>query len=163
MNLQTEDTMKEREYRKKVLMRTLKRCLITAAIMAMPGFLMGIVNRGLMVFALIAVIPVIYLIKRFFMITKWNLTEGIIEDVTLYNDFDQPCTEAHIVYKTRDDSNLECVITIGHYGDYEEGIEPELEKMLQKDRDRFMKKEIPVFYDPRKNDKCMAYLEDTCG
>lgn len=152
--------MNVQEYRKKVLKRTFKRCLITMVIMAIPGIVMSIINRWLILFVLISIIPIIYLIKQFIKITKWDLSDGTIEDVTLYNDFDQPCTEAHINFMTEDNVNHECVFTIGHYGDYEEGIEPELENMLHKDREQFMKKQVPVFYDPCDINNCMVYLED---
>lgn len=111
--------------------------------------------------ALFAIIPIIYLVNRFFVIIKWNLVEGIIEDVTLVNDFNQPYTEAHIIFKTKDNMEHECCFTIGHYGDYEEGIEPELENMLQSDKELFMKKKVPVFYSPKDVNRCIVYLEDS--
>lgn len=111
--------------------------------------------------SLFAIIPIIYLVNRFFVIIKWNLVEGIIEDVTLVNDFNQPYTEAHIIFKTKDNMEHECRFTIGHYGDYEEGIEPELENMLQSDKELFMKKKVPVFYSPKDVNRCIVYLEDS--
>ena len=86
---------------------------------------------------------------------------GIIEDVTLVNDFNQPYTEAHIIFKKKDNMEHECRFTIGHYGDYEEGIEPELENMLQSDKELFMKKKVPVFYSPKDVNRCIVYLEDS--
>ena len=118
-------------------------------------------NRWLFLAALFAIIPIIYLVNRFFVIIKWNLVEGIIEDVTLVNDFNQPYTEAHIIFKTKDNMEHECRFTIGHYGDYEEGIEPELENMLQSDKELFMKKKVPVFYSPKDVNRCIVYLEDS--
>ena len=78
-------------------------------------------------------------------IIKWNVVEGIIKDVTLVNDFNQPYTEAHIIFKTKDNMEHECRFTIGHYGDYEEGIEPELENMLQSDQRVIYEEESPGF------------------
>ncbi len=153
--------MNVHEYKCKVLKRTIKRCIIAVIIMAIPGIIIGIFNRWLLLFVIFAIIPIIYLADKFFMIIKWNLVEGIIEDVTLLNDFDQPCTEAHIMFKTKDNDEHECVFTIGHYGDYEEGIEPELKNMLQKDKELFIKKEVPVFYSSKDVNKCMVYLEDS--
>ena len=75
------------------------------------------------------------------MIIKWNIVEGIIEDVTLLNDFDQPCTEAHITFQTEDNAEHECVFTIGYYGD--------------------LHKKVPVFYSTKDANKCMVYLEDS--
>ena len=75
--------------------------------------------------------------------------------------FIQPYTEAHIIFKTKDNMEHECRFTIGHYGDYEEGIEPELEKMLQSDKELFMKKKVPVFYCPKDVNRCIVYLEDS--
>ena len=155
--------MNAHEYKRKVFRRTLKRCLITAIVMAMPGIILCIFNRWLLLFALSALIPVIYLADKICMILTWDLAEGIIADVTLYNDFDQPCTEAHIQFQTENRSAHECVFTIGHYGDYEEGIEPELEIMLQKDKALFMGKRIPVFHSPKDAGKCVVYLEDALG
>lgn len=134
--------------------------MIAVIIMAIPGIIAGFFNRWLLLVTLFAIIPIIYLAHRFFMIIKWNLVEGIVEDVTLFNDFDQPYTEAHIIFKTKDNIEHECLFTIGHYGDYEEGIEPELENMLQSDKELFMKKKIPVFYSPKDVNRCMVYLED---
>lgn len=130
-------------------------------IMAIPGIIVGFFNRWFLLVILFSIIPIIYLAERFFMIIKWNLVEGIIEDVTLFNDFDQPYTEAHIIFKTKDNIEYESIFTIGHYGDYEEGIEPELECMLQRDKELFMKKKIPVFYSPKDVNRCMVYLEDS--
>ena len=153
--------MNEHKYKSKVLKRTFKRCMIAVIIMAILGIIAGLFNSWLFLVALFAIIPIIYLVNRFLMIIKWNLVEGIIEDVTLVNDFDQPCTEAHIIFKTKDNIEHECLFTIGHYGDYEEGIEPELENMLQNDKELFMKKKIPVFYSPKDVNRCMVYLEDS--
>ena len=47
------------------------------------------------------------------------------------------------------------------YGDYEEGIEPELENMLQSDKELFMKKKVLVFYSPKDVNRCIVYLEDS--
>ena len=118
-------------------------------------------NRWLFLASLFAIIPIIYLVNRFFVIIKWNLVEGIIEDVTLVNDFNQPYTEAHIIFKTKDNMEHECCFTIGHYGDYEEGIEPELENMLQSDKELFMKKKVLAFYSPKDVNRCIVYLEDS--
>ena len=153
--------MSEHEYKSKVLKRTFRRCLIAVIITAIPGTILGIFNRWLLLFALFIFIPVLYLVDRIFMLIKWDFVMGIIEDVTLLNDFDQPCTEAHIIFQTEDNAEHECVFTIGQYGDYEEGIETELECMLQKDRELFLKKKVPVFYSPKDVNKCMAYLEDS--
>lgn len=118
-------------------------------------------NRWLFLASLFAIIPIIYLVNRFFVIIKWNLVEGIIEDVTLVNDFNQPYTEAHIIFKTKDNMEHECRFIIGHYGDYEEGIEPELENMLQSDKELFMKKKVLAFYSPKDVNRCIVYLEDS--
>lgn len=152
--------MNEQKYKSKVLKRTVKRCMTAALMMAIPGMIAGFFNRWLLLITLVAIIPIIYFANRFFRIIKWNLVEGIIEDVTLFNDFDQPCIEAHITFKTKDHIKHECLLTIEHYGDYEEGIEPELENMLQKDKELFMKKKIPVFYSPKDVKRYMVYLED---
>ena len=143
-----------------MLIRTLKRCLVTAAILACPGIIAGIFGRWLFLFAAVSLIPVIYLLSKLPVITGWELASGVISDVTLYNDHDQPCTEAHISFKAKDGNCHECIVTIGHYGDYEEGIEPELERMLNRDKAFYMKKTIPVFYSPEDTGKCIVYLED---
>ncbi len=153
--------MSEHEYKHKVLKRTFRRCLIVVVIIAIPGIILGIFNRWLLLFTLLSFIPVLYLADRVLMLIKWNFVIGIIEDVTLLNDYDQPCTEAHIIFLTKDKAEHECVFTIRHYGDYEEGIEPWLENMLQKDRELFLKKKVPIFYSPKDVNKCMAYLEDS--
>ena len=135
--------------------------MIAVLITAIPGIIAGLFNRCFFLAALFAIIPIIYLVNRFSVIIKWNLVEGIIEDVTLVNDFNQPYTEAHIIFKTKDNMEHECRFTIGHYGDYEEGIEPELENMLQSDKELFMKKKVPVFYSPKDVNRCIVYLEDS--
>ena len=135
--------------------------MIVVLITAIPGIIAGLFNRWIFLALLFAIIPIIYLVNRFFVIIKWNLVEGIIEDVTLVNDFNQPYTEAHIIFKTKDNMEHECRFTIGHYGDYEEGIEPELENMLQSDKELFMKKKVPVFYSPEDVNRCIVYLEDS--
>lgn len=70
--------------------------------------------NGLLLAALFAMIPIVYFASRFFMIIKWSLAEGIIEDVTLFNDFVQPCTEAHIMFQTKNHIEHECLFTIEH-------------------------------------------------
>ena len=156
-----ENIQGEHKYKSKVLKRTCKRCMIAVIITAIPGIIAGLFNRWLFLASLFAIIPIIYLVNRFFVIIKWNLVEGIIEDVTLVNDFNQPYTEAHIIFKTKDNMEHECRFMIGHYGDYEEGIEPELENMLQSDKELFMKKKVPVFYSPKDVNRCIVYLEDS--
>lgn len=135
--------------------------MIAVIITAIPGIIAGLFNRWIFLALLFAIIPIIYLVNRFFVIIKWNLVEGIIEDVTLVNDFNQPYTEAHIIFKTKDNMEHECRFIIGHYGDYEEGIEPELENMLQSDKELFMKKKVPVFYSPKDVNRSIVYLEDS--
>lgn len=135
--------------------------MIAVLITAIPGIIAGLFNRWIFLASLFAIIPIIYLVNRFFVIIKWNLVEGIIEDVTLVNDFNQPYTEAHIIFKTKDNMEHECRFIIGHYGDYEEGIEPELENMLQSDKELFMKKKVPVFYSPKDVNRSIVYLEDS--
>lgn len=135
--------------------------MIAVIITAIPGIIAGLFNRWIFLASLFAIIPIIYLVNRFFVIIKWNLVEGIIEDVTLVNDFNQPYTEAHIIFKTKDNMEHECRFIIGHYGDYEEGIEPELENMLQSDKELFMKKKVPVFYSPKDVNRSIVYLEDS--
>ena len=76
--------------------------MIAVIITAIPGIIAGLFNRWIFLASLFAIIPIIYLVNRFFVIIKWNLVEGIIEDVTLVNDFNQPYTEAHIIFKTKD-------------------------------------------------------------
>ena len=76
--------------------------MIAVIITAIPGIIAGLFNRWIFLALLFAIIPIIYLGNRFFVIIKWNLVEGIIEDVTLVNDFNQPYTEVHIIFKTKD-------------------------------------------------------------
>ena len=118
--------------------------MIAVLITAIPGIIAGLFNRWIFLALLFAIIPIIYLVNRFFV-----------------NDFNQPYTEAHIIFKTKDNMEHECRFTIGHYGDYEEGIEPELENMLQSDKELFMKKKVPVFYSPKDVNRCIVYLEDS--
>lgn len=130
-------------------------------LIAIPGIIAGFFNRWFLLVVLFSIIPIIYLAEQFFMIINWDLVEGSIEDITLFNDFDQPYTEAHIIFKAKDNIEHDCIVTLGHYGDYEEGIEPELECMLQRDKELFLKKKIPVFYSPKDVNRCMVYLEDS--
>ena len=76
----------------------------------------------------------------------------------VYKRQNQPYTEAHIIFKTKDNMEHECRFIIGHYGDYEEGIEPALENMLQSDKKLFMKKKVPVFYSPKDVNRCICLL-----
>lgn len=88
--------------------------MIAVIITAIPGIIAGLFNRWIFLASLFAIIPIIYLVNRFFVIIKWNLVEGIIEDVTLVNGFNQPYTEAHIIFKTKDNMEHECRFIIGH-------------------------------------------------
>ena len=67
----------------------------------------------------------------------------------------------YVIVISKDNSNMERKKQTGHYGDYEEGIEPELENMLQSDKELFMKKKVPVFYSPKDVNRCIVYLEDS--
>ena len=97
------------KYKSKVLKRTCKRCMIAVLITAIPGIIAGLFNRWLFLAALFAIIPIIYLVNRFFVIIKWNLVEGIIEDVTLVNDFQPALYRSSVLYfKTKDNMEYEC-------------------------------------------------------
>jgi len=148
-------------YRKKVILRTVKRCLITALILLLPGLIMGIVNRWLFLFCLLDVLPVIYLVSRLRILCSYSLSSGRIDDVILFDDKDQPLCDVHVVYSTDSGEKRELTAVAEHYGDYEDGIEPELEKMRERIYEKFAGRSVPVFYEPDRSDRDFIYLEDS--
>ena len=135
----------------------LRNCLILAVVLALPGFLY---NR-LFWLGGFCVLPVLWLIIRGWMILTWPMAQGEITNVSLDNDEDAPCTGAEIVYHDKDGAEHACYQTISHYGDYEEGCEPLLQEMLQKDTENYLGRKVHVFYHRKKPDKVITYLEDS--
>ena len=100
------------------------------------------------------------MIKNIIGIITWKLTTATIEWVELVNNLDQPYTVAHIKYCAEDRVERDVSVMIEHYGDYEEGIEPELEKMLQRNQALYTGRTLPLFYSPKKPEEYRVFLED---
>ena len=147
------------KYRKNVIIQVLRLGLTAMAIFALPGILMGLAKPTLFVFSLFAVYPMVCLTPQLAKICSWELTTGTVIDVVLVNDHDQPYTEAHIRYLTKDKQEHIVTTLIKEYGPYEKDCEPLLEKMFQNHRFELLGTAIPVFYSAKGNGKSFAYVE----
>lgn len=83
---------------------------------------------------------------------------GKIIDVNIEDFYGDPRTIAIISYKIGR-KNHKTVWPITHFGDYEEGLEDEIMKMLDDDK-KYIGKKIPVLYSKKNNDNVLIYMED---
>lgn len=148
------------QYKKRILLRTVRRALITAAALAALPLALSVFLPRARVLALGALVPLLYLLVRAYHISAYAETLGVIRDVQLINADDDPATAAAIVF-TDIDTGHECETsrTITHYGDYVEGCEDELAAMLAEDRKKIGML-VPVLYFRQNPGTNIIYMED---
>ena len=146
-------------YKKKVRKRVIRTNLIIFFTLL---FFNIVISIGCLYFLVLLVIPIsrlIYMIVRLVQIHKYDITDGNIVDVNIKGFYDDPYTIAIISYKVgRKKHKIEWPLT--HFGDYEEGFEDEIMKMLEDDKNKYIGCKVPVLYSKKNNDNVLIYMED---
>ena len=162
----------DKAYRKKVLKRERKKnialiavCLITVVLLSVialsvPGYVRRVFNIVLVLFAIPAFIIIYLCIRWFAQVRKWPLAMGTIEEIGLENEEDSPNTYAKIRFVSEDGVEHVTQYPLSHYGDYEEGCEPALQKLLEEDTGKYEMTGVPLFYSPRQPDLILLMLQD---
>jgi hypothetical protein len=146
-------------YKKKVRKRTIRRCLILFFTFLFFNVVISIGCLYLLFLNVITICPLIYMIVRLIQIHKYDITDGSIVDVNIKGFYDDPYTIAIISYKVgRKKHKIEWPLT--HFGDYEEGLEDEIMKMLEDDKNKYIGCKVPVLYSKKNNDNILIYIED---
>ena len=142
-----------------MILRTLKRCLLTALALAAPGLIMGLFRRMLLWWALPAAIPLIYLTARLYKCTFWELTAGTIEEVKLdvYDDSGEAATSARVAFVGTDGAAHTVSLTISHW---EGETDEESQAMYREQAAEYTGKRVPVFYSAKDPEKFIGYIED---
>lgn len=148
----------EVNYKKKVRNRTIRRCLTLFFTLLFFNIIFSIGCLYLLFFLVITCIPLFYMFHRIFQINKYEITMGKIIDVNIEDFYGDPRTIAIISYKIGR-KNHKTVWPITHFGDYEEGLEDEIMKMLDDDK-KYIGKKIPVLYSKKNIDNVLIYMED---
>ena len=148
------------EYKNRLFVRTARRCLTLSAALALLPLLLSIFWPWLKVLGLLALLPVFYMAVRMYHIAGFAETIGTIRNVRLLDPTGDPYTVADIVFNSGQSGHTHtAVCTLRHYGDYTEGCEPELEKMLDEDR-QYIGCQVPVLYQKNNPGTSIVYPED---
>ena len=145
-------------YKKRVRKRTIRRCLTLFFTLLFFNVIVSIGCIYLLFFLVITCIPLFYMTYRIIQINKYEFCLGTIKDINIEDFYGDPRTIAIISYKTgRKNHKISWPIT--HFGDYEEGLEDEIMKMLNDDK-KYIGYRIPVLYCKKKNENVLIYMED---
>ena len=147
------------DYKKKVRKRVIRRYLIPFFTLLFFNIVISIGCLYFLFFNVITIYPLICMIIRLVQIHKYDITEGNIVDVNIKGFYDDPYTIAIISYKVgRKKHKIEWPLT--HFGDYEEGLEDEIMKMLDDDKNKYIGSKVPVLYSKKNNDNILIFIED---
>ena len=154
-----ENAIVPKEYKRKVILRTMKRCLITALVLAAPGLIMGLFRRSLLWWCLPAAIPLIYLSVRLYKLAFWTPVMGRIREVKLeiYEDSGEAATSAQTDFTTRDGGRRSVSLTVSHW---EGEADEESKRTWQEQVTELTGKPVPIFYHPKHPEKFIGYIED---
>ncbi|MBR5425919.1 MAG: hypothetical protein IK106_05300 [Clostridiales bacterium] len=162
----------DKAYRKKVLKRERVKNFLLIAVCLIAVILASVVaivvpdsvRRVFNIVLVLIAIPsflIIYLCVRWFaQVKRWPLAMGTVDEIGLDNEEDSPETVAKIRFVSDDGVEHVVPYTLSHYGDYVEGCEPELQKMLEQDKEKYAKADVPLFYSPRQPDLILLMLQD---
>ena len=162
----------EKQYRKRVFRRDLLKdtCIILVSLVGLTlawslvYILPDFMRRVSVAIATLISIPLLILIYLcivwFIRIKIWPVTMGYIEEVLLEDEDAAPFVFARTVFKGDDGEEHTLKIVLEAYGDYEEGCEPELQKLLQKHSSKYGKCRVPLFYSLRDPQKSIVILTD---
>ncbi len=87
------------DYRKKVVIRSIRSFVVAMIVLALPGIVMGLFRTKMLWWTVLAIIPFIMMIKNIIGIITWKLTTATIEWVELVNNLDQPYTATFLFTK----------------------------------------------------------------
>ena len=162
----------EKQIRKRLFRRDLKKelllmlvsigglVLLWCLVYALPGS----VRRAMTAFATIFSIPLLIMlymcISWLIRVRRWPLTEGTVEEVFLDDKSPLPMVFARVTYDVDDGSRQQLQIVLSAYGDYEDGCEPKLQKMLSENKEKYENTTIPVFYSPADPKKGIVVLQE---
>ena len=162
----------EKQYRKRVFRRDLLKniaiilvsliglILAWALVYILPDFM----ERASVAIATLISIPLLILIYLcivwFIRIKIWPVTMGFIEEVLLEDEDTAPFVYAKTLFTASDGQEHILKVVLEAYGDYEEGCEPELQKLLEKHLSKYEKCRVPVFYSLRNPQKSIVILDD---
>ena len=143
-----------------MILRTLRRCLLTALALAAPGLIMGLFRPTLFLWALPAAIPLIYLAARLYKCLFWVLTEGRIEEVRLdvYDDSGEAATSARVTWELSDGTPQTGSLTVSHW---EGEADEESRKLWQEQAAEYTGSLVPIFYSANNPEKFIGYIEDS--
>ena len=146
-------------YRKKLILRTTRRCLLTALALASPGLIMGLFRPALFLWTLPAAIPLIYLAARLYKCAFWVPAMAKIREVKLevYDDSGEAATSARVTWDTPEDEARTGFLTISHW---EGEADEESQKLFREQADELTGRSVPIFYNPKNPEKYIGYIED---
>lgn len=162
----------EKEYRKKKLRIELKQDIAIVSVSVLFVVFLWILafhvhsflRTVLMIAAIIYVIPLVIFISISIMMLHrkkhWSITVGSIEEIILEREDAQPNTTARIRYTDTNGKEHISERELSTYGDDEEGNEEALRAMLEKDRNKYEGKQVPVYFWPAHPEQCLVMLED---
>ena len=162
----------EKQYRKRVFRRDLLKdtCIILVSLVGLTlawslvYILPDFMRRVSIAIANIVSIPllvIIYLCVVWFIRVKiWPVTMGFIDEVLLEDQDSAPFVYAKTLFTASDGQEHTLKVVLEAYGDYEEGCEPELQKLLEKHSSKYEKCRVPVFYSLRDPQKSIVILDD---
>ena len=142
-----------------MILRTLRRCLLTALALAAPGIIMGLFRPALFLWALPAAIPLVYLAARLYKCAFWVLVMAKIREVKLdvYDDSGEAATSARVTWDTADGEARTGYLTISHW---EGEADEESQKLFREQADELTGRLVPIFYNPKNPEKYIRYIED---
>jgi hypothetical protein len=148
----------EADYKKRVRRRTIRRNLTVFFTLLFFNVIFSIGCIYLLLFLVVTCIPLFYMAYRIAQINKYEYCIGTIKDINIENFYKDPYTIAIISYKIGR-KNYKTTWPITRFGDYEEGLEDEIMKMLEDDK-KYIGYRIPILYSKKKNDNVLIYMED---
>lgn len=152
-------TVNLQNYRKKVILRTLRRCLLTMLALAAPGVILGLFRHFLFWWALPAVIPFVYLVARLYKCIFWVLVLGKIREVKLevYDDSGEAATSARVTFDAADGETHTVFLTVSHW---EGEADDETQQLYREQADEYTGRHVPVFYRAKNPEQFIGYIED---
>ena len=147
-------------YRKTVILRTTRRCLLTALALAAPGIILGLFRPMLFWWALPAAIPLVYLAARLYKCAFWVPVMAKIREVKLevYDDSGEAATSARVTWELRDGTPQTGSLTVSHW---EGEADEESRKLWQEQAAEFTGSLVPIFYSANNPEKFIGYIEDS--
>lgn len=162
----------EKQIRKRLFRRDLKKELLLMLVSigglvllwwlvyALPGSVRRAMTAAATIFSIPLLIMLYMCISWLIRVRRWPLTEGTVEEVFLDDKSPLPMVFARVTYDVDDGSRQQLQIVLSAYGDYEDGCEPKLQKMLSENKEKYENTKIPVFYSPADPKKGIVVLQE---